>query len=446
VTIRASHSGEDQGAEDLLRELAPQVLGALARQEGDFEACEDAVQEALLDAAVQWPGQDVPRNPRGWLLAVARRRLIDARRSEAARRRRERDQFIRVPADAHVSAAADDDTSAATARDDTLALMLLCCHAELSPPSQIALTLRAVGGMTTAEIARAFLVPEPVMAQRITRAKQRIRSAGIAFRMPTPEERPGRLAAVMHVLYLIFTEGHTSSGGPPLRRDDLSREAIRLARLLRTLLPDDGEAAGLLALMLLTDARRDARTDSLGALVPLAEQDRGQWDACQIAEGIKLITSILGSVPAGPYQIQAAIAAVHAEAPTAGQTDWPQILRLYEVLLDLSPNPVTRLSYAVAVAMVNGPRQRSPSSVSSSRRDGCAPRTVSTRSAPTSSRWQATPAPPPATATPRGTRRASPNSATWRTGRLASGHVYRTRPCALFLGLWPTRRGARRPC
>jgi RNA polymerase sigma factor (sigma-70 family) len=356
VTIRASHSGEDQGTEDLLRELAPQVLGALARQEGDFEACEDAVQEALLDAAVQWPGQDVPRNPRGWLLAVARRRLIDARRSEAARRRRERDQFIRVPADAHVSAAADDDTSAATARDDTLALMLLCCHAELSPPSQIALTLRAVGGMTTAEIARAFLVPEPVMAQRITRAKQRIRSAGIAFRMPTPEERPGRLAAVLHVLYLIFTEGHTSSGGPTLRRDDLSREAIRLARLLRTLLPDDGEAAGLLALMLLTDARRDARTDSLGALVPLAEQDRGQWDARQIAEGTMLITSILGSVPAGPYQIQAAIAAVHAEAPTAGQTDWPQILRLYEVLLGLSPNPVTRLSYAVAVAMVNGPQ------------------------------------------------------------------------------------------
>jgi RNA polymerase sigma factor (sigma-70 family) len=336
----------DPGIEDLLRELAPQVLGTLVRRYGQFDACEDAVQEALLAAAMQWPTEGVPDNPRTWLTAVASRRLIDAWRSESARRRREETAAaLELPLARHASD-----------QDDTLALLFLCCHPSLSVPSQLALTLRAVGGLTTAEIANAFLVPEATMAQRVSRAKQSIKSTGIRFDLPADVERAERLCVVMQVLYLIFNEGYTASSGPRLHRADLSTEAIRLARILRQLVPGDGEVAGLLALMLLTDARRAARTDADGSLVPLAEQQRHLWDRAQIEEGVALLTRTLGSAPIGPYQLQAAIAAVHDEAPSDRETDWPQILALYEVLERVSPGPIVTLNRAVAVAMVNGPR------------------------------------------------------------------------------------------
>ncbi|MDQ1725626.1 MAG: hypothetical protein QOG52_2654 [Frankiaceae bacterium] len=329
--------------EDLLRELAPQVLGALTRRYGQFDACEDAVQEALLAAALQWPAEGVPDQPRAWLTTVASRRLVDEWRSESARRRREE------------AVALDPLPPEASATDDTLALLLLCCHPSLSPPSQVALTLRAVGGLTTAEIAKAFLVPEATMAQRISRAKQTIKHAGASFEMPPPEELPDRLRVALHVLYLVFNEGYTSSSGADLQRTDLTAEAIRLTRLLRGLAPAEGEVAGLLALMLLTDARRAARSDAYGSLVPLAEQDRGLWEAGVIAEGVALVTATLGRGPAGPYQLQAAIAAVHDEAPSDAETDWPQILALYDVLERVSPSPIVTLNRAVALARVHGP-------------------------------------------------------------------------------------------
>jgi RNA polymerase sigma factor (sigma-70 family) len=331
--------------EDLLRELAPQVLGALVRRSGQFDACEDAVQEALLAATRQWPNEGTPDNPRSWLLAVASRRLTDQLRSESARRRREETAAaLEVPAQ-----------SEASAHDDTLTLLFLCCHPSLSAPSQLALTLRAVGGLTTAEIARAFLVPEATMAQRISRAKERIRNAGATFTMPPATERRERLGVVLHVLYLVFNEGYTTSSGPDLNRADLTTEAIRLARMLQQLVPEEGEAAGLLALMLLTDARRAARSTADGSIVPLDEQRRELWNMNQVHEGVALLTRTLGKVPVGPYQMQAAIAAVHDEAPTAQDTDWPQILALYEVLERVAPSPVVTLNRAVAVAMVNGP-------------------------------------------------------------------------------------------
>ncbi|PZG08570.1 RNA polymerase subunit sigma-24 [Micromonospora craterilacus] len=339
--------------EDLLRELAPQVLGVLARRFGDFATAEDAVQEALLAAATQWPEDGVPDNPRGWLIQVAYRRMIEMVRAEQARRAREDLAARREPVDRRSVPAVDAQLSAD--RDDTLVLLLLCCHPALSPASAIALTLRAVGGLTTAEIARAFLVPEATMAQRISRAKQRIRDSGTPFRMPEPADLPARLAAVLHVLYLVFTEGHVASAGDRLHRIDLAREAIRLTRALHARLPDDSEVAGLLALMLLTEARSAARTGASGELIPLAEQDRGRWDATAIAEGIALVTRALPRGPVGPYQVQAAIAALHDEAPTAEETDWPQILALYEVLEGLSASPVVALNRAVAVAMVHGP-------------------------------------------------------------------------------------------
>ena len=339
--------------EDLLRELAPQVLAALVRRYGHFDACEDAVQEALLAAALQWPDQGVPERPRGWLIRVASRKLTDQLRSESARRRREETAAALVPDDEHVAAPADVPQPDG---DDTLTLLFLCCHPELSPPSQIALTLRAVGGLTTAEIARAFLVPEATMAQRISRAKQRIKASGIPFRMPAEPEWADRLRVVLHVLYLIFTEGYTASAGPNLQRAELTGEAIRLTRQVRRLLPDDGEVAGLLALMLLTDARRAARTRPDGVLVPLAEQDRAQWDQDAIQEGVALITHTLARAPLGPYQIQAAIAAIHAEAARAEDTDWPQILALYQLLERIAPGPMVTLNRAVAVAMVHGPQ------------------------------------------------------------------------------------------
>jgi RNA polymerase sigma factor (sigma-70 family) len=341
--------------EDLLRELAPQVLGALVRRYGQFDACEDAVQEALLAAARQWPADGIPDKPQSWLVTVAGRSLVDEWRSESARRRREATVVALEPAGREPTAelqAAGHQRDA----DDTLVLLFLCCHPALSPPSQLALTLRAVGGLTTAEIAAAFLVPEATMAQRISRAKQRIRSAGTRFELPPQGEWTERLGVVLHVLYLVFNEGYTTSSGPALHRADLTAEAIRLTRLLHRLLPAEGEVAGLLALMLLTDARRAARTDSDGSIVPLAEQRRELWDAAEIAEGLTLITRTLGTVPPGPYQLQAAIAAVHDEAPTAEETDWPQILALYDVLTQVAPGPVVTLSRAVALAMVHGPK------------------------------------------------------------------------------------------
>jgi RNA polymerase sigma factor (sigma-70 family) len=340
--------------EDQLRALAPQVLGALVRRYGAFDACEDAVQEALLEAAVQWPEQGTPENPRGWLVTVASRRMIDAVRSDVARRRREDTAAaLEPPADA-LAPAADDEQP--PERDDTLTLLMWCCHPALPAPSQVSLTLRAVGGLTTAEIAHAFLVPEATMAQRIVRAKQRIKASGVPFGPPPEEERADRLAAVLHVLYLIFNEGYASTSGPDLQRSELTQEAIRLTRELRRLLPDDGEVAGLLALMLLTDARRAARTRPDGSLVPLAKQDRSRWDRARIEEGLALVTDALSRTAIGPYQLQAAIAAVHAEAPRAEDTDWPQILALYDLLERLAPNPMVTLNRAVALAMVRGSR------------------------------------------------------------------------------------------
>ncbi|MFJ3763529.1 RNA polymerase sigma factor [Streptomyces sp. NPDC004288] len=339
--------------EDLLRTCAPQVLGALVRRYGDFDLCEDAVQEALIAAARQWPGEGVPDNARGWLLTVAGRRYVDLVRSEAARRRREDAVALATPDAELLAHAADDDRD--TDADDSLALLFLCCHPDLSPPSRIALTLRAVGGLTTAQIAAAFLVPEATMAQRISRAKQTIRGAGLTLAPPEGADRTARLAEVRHVLYLVFNEGYTASAGDALTAPELSTEAIRLARMLHRLVPDDPETAGLLALMLLTDARRPARTGPGGELVPLAEQDRGSWDGALIAEGVELISRTLPRGRVGPYQLQAAIAAVHDEAPSARDTDWPQILALYELLERTGPNPMITLNRAVAVSMVHGP-------------------------------------------------------------------------------------------
>ena len=333
-----------QTIEDLLRELAPQVLGALVRRYGHFDVAEDAVQEALLAAAGQWPSAGVPDNPRGWLIKVASRRLTDALRSEQARRAREE----RAAALTSRLASGPD---RAPREDDALTLLFLCCHPDLTPPAQIALTLRAVGGLTTAEIARAYLVPEATMAQRISRAKQKVR--GVRFGRPDHWEK--RLPAVLHTLYLIFNEGYTATSGAVLQRRELAGEAIRLARTVHRLLPDDGEVAGLLALMLLTDARRDARTGPHGELVSLDEQDRARWDKAAIEEGVALVTRALSRGCAGPYQVRAAIAAVHDEAPSAQATDWEEILGLYEVLVRLVPGPVERLNRAVAVAMVHGP-------------------------------------------------------------------------------------------
>ncbi|MEU8402896.1 DUF6596 domain-containing protein [Nonomuraea sp. NPDC048892] len=338
--------------EGLLRELTPQVLGALVRRYGHFAIAEDAVQEALLAAAGQWPEEGLPDDPRAWLITVAARRLTDLLRAEQARRRREDDAAARTLPGDWLAPAADQPLAAS---DDTLVLLFMCCHPSLSPTSQIALTLRAVGGLSTAEIARAFLVPESTMTRRITRAKQSVRDSGLPFRLPRPDERAERLAAVLHVLYLIFNEGYASTSGPDLQRAELAAEAIRLARMVHRLLPDDGEAAGLLALMLLTDARRPARTAPDGALIPMAEQDRSRWNADFIAEGVALITAALPRGRPGPYQLQAAIAALHDEAPTAEETDWPQIAALYELLLRISDNPIVALNQAVAVAMATGP-------------------------------------------------------------------------------------------
>jgi RNA polymerase sigma factor (sigma-70 family) len=335
----------DARIDSILRAQAPRVLTAVVRKYGDFDSSEDAVQEALLAASEQWPSQGVPDNPRAWLITVASRRRIATLRSESARRRREEAAVTLAPVD----------TEPAPASDDTLTLFLLCCHPALTRPSQVALTLRAVGGLTTAEIARAFLVQEGTIAQRISRAKQRIRATGAALGLPSDAERPARITAVLEVMYLIFNEGYTATSGAHLHRVELTAEAIRLTRQLHELLPGDGEVAGLLALMLLTDARRPARLRSDGALVPLAEQDRARWDGEAIAEGIALLTNALATAPIGPYQLQAAIAAVHDEAHRAEDTDWPQILALYDHLKAFAPGPMVTLNRIVALAMVHGP-------------------------------------------------------------------------------------------
>jgi RNA polymerase sigma factor (sigma-70 family) len=332
------------GVEDLLRECAPQVLGVVVRRSGDFAAAEDAVQEALLAAALHWPADGVPDNPRGWLVQAAVRRMTDQFRSDQARRRRE-----------DVAAALEPQPADVADRDDTLILLFLCCHPALTPASAIALTLRAVAGLTTAEIANAFLVPEATMAQRISRAKQRVKASDVPFRMPVGDERAPRLRSVLRVLYLLFNEGYTSSVGHELHRRELSGEAIRLARAVHAVLPDDGEVAGLLALMLLTDARRPARTAADGSLIPLAEQDRTLWDHRLIVEGVALVTSAVSRGMVGEYQLQAAIAAVHDDAARASDTDWPEILGLYGLLERMTGNPVVALNRAVAVAMVHGP-------------------------------------------------------------------------------------------
>jgi RNA polymerase sigma factor (sigma-70 family) len=337
----------------LLRDLAPQVLGAVARRHGDFEAAEDAMQEALIAAANQWPVDGVPNNPRGWLYHTAMRRLTDHVRSEMARRRRE--DVVAMEISAIETVVPSMFGEIAEDEDDTLVLLFMCCHPSLTPSSAIALTLRAVGGLTTAEIANAFLVPEATMAQRISRAKQSIKGSNIPFRLPDESERAERLSAVLHVLYLIFNEGYASSVGEDLQRTDLSSEAIRLTRAVHALLPRDGEVAGLLALMLLTDARRVARTGPNGELIPLDEQDRTRWDRRLIDEGIALISATLPRGSVGPYQLQAAIAAVHDEAPSAEETDWAEILALYGVLKRMSDNPMVVLNHAIAAAMVHGP-------------------------------------------------------------------------------------------
>jgi RNA polymerase sigma factor (sigma-70 family) len=417
------------GVEELLRELAPQALGVLVRHYGGFDSCEDAVQEALLAAALQWPAEGVPANPKAWLITVASRRRTELWRNESARRRREETVAA--------MAAAAPGPEPARATDDTLTLLLLCCHPSLTLVSQVALTLRAVGGLTTAEIARGLLVPEATVAQRISRAKQRIRASGAEFALPSEGERSERMVAVRHVLYLIFNEGHTASSGPALQRVELTSEAIRLTRQLRELLPDDGEVAGLLALMLLTDARRAARTSPDGGLVPLAQQDRARWDARAIAEGIELITRTLATAPIGPYQLQAAIAAVHAEARSADHTDWREILGLYDLLNSIAPrrwSPSTASSPSPWSTVLKWVWSGSPPPSPIPRSPGT---TASTRCGRTCSTWPASGRPrPPTTAWPPAARSASPSSATSSPGR---------RNSARRAGSAPQDRSARGP-
>lgn len=338
---------EDAAA--VARDACPGVLAALARRH-DFADAEDAAQEAVVEALTTWPRDGLPERPAAWLQTVATRRLVDQVRAEAARRRRER----RVADEARPPPTEPDPEP--VAGDDVLDLFFLCAHPALGRPAQLALTLRALGGLTTAQIAAALLVEETTLAQRVVRAKARLRGVGARFVPLTADDRADRLPVVLQVLYLLFTEGHTASGGAALRRVDLTAEALRLARRLHGLLPGPGEPAGLLALMLLTEARGATRVDAEGELVVLADQDRTRWDASAIAEGTTLFVDSLAGAPVGPYQVQAAIAAVHAEAPSVAETDWAQVLALYDLLERLAPGPAVTLNRAVAVGEVHGPR------------------------------------------------------------------------------------------
>ena len=329
--------------EDLLRESAPRALAAVVRRFGDFADAEDAVQEALVEATRAWPAQGTPESPTGWLIAVASRRMTDKIRADSARRAREE----RIAAEPEPGPSAE--------ADDTLVLIFMCCRPELTPASAIALTLRAVGGLTTAEIAAAFLVPEPTMGRRIARAKKTVEEAGEPFGLPAAAERKERLAAALRVLYLIFNEGYAASEGPDLARAELSAEAIRLTRIARLALPEEPEVGGLLALMLLTDARRLARTDAAGELVPLDQQDRGRWDAAAIAEGHRVLNEAVAMGAVGPHQLQAAIAAAHDRARRPEDTDWAEILALYGLLERVAPGPMVALNRAVAMAMAERP-------------------------------------------------------------------------------------------
>jgi RNA polymerase sigma factor (sigma-70 family) len=338
--------------ENVWRRESRHVLAALLRRHGDYADCEDAAQEALAAAAEQWPRDGTPDYPRGWLIRVASRRLVDQVRADRARATREESVGTAQPADAFTAAAADEDPEP---RDDALLLLLLCCDPALSRPSQVALTLRAVSGLSTAAIAAAFLVPEATMAQRLSRARTTLRESGVRFGSPTADELPARVAAVLDVLYLVFNEGYARSSGDTLVETSLAEEAIRLTAELHARLPDHHEVAGALALMLLTDARRATRVDARGDLVPLAEQDRSRWDADRIAEGVAILEAVLPRGPVGAYQLQAAIAAVHAEAARFADTDWAQIAALYEMLDRVAPSPAVTLNRAVSIGMTAGP-------------------------------------------------------------------------------------------
>ncbi|UOY02701.1 RNA polymerase sigma factor [Blastococcus sp. PRF04-17] len=333
--------------EQVFRENYGRAVAVLVRLLGDIDAAEEAVQDAFLTAVQRWPADGIPPSPAGWIVTTARNRAIDRLRREASRT----DRYVQA---ARLTAEPERE-EAGPVTDDRLRLIFTCCHPALAVPAQVALTLRLLGGLTTAEIAAAFLVPEPTMAQRLVRAKSKIRDARIPYRVPTEAELPDRLRAVLVVVYLVFTEGHDASSGDRLVRDDLCAEAIRLGRVLAELMPDEPEVTGLLALMLLTHSRRAARTAPDGGLVLLADQDRARWDRDLIAEGQELVRRCLRRDQPGPYQVQAAINAVHSAAPTAADTDWPQIVALYDLLVALAPSPVAALNRAVAVAEVAGP-------------------------------------------------------------------------------------------